>query len=232
MMVRFLFFFLVASQITYAKGDFFADADAFFRAHVKDGMVAYDAIQKDQSLLNTLVQKIAVFDLKQSDLATKKAFMINTYNLLAIKGIVDEYPVKSPFDVKDFFDAKRYTVAGEKMSLNMLEKERLYPMFQDPRLHFVLVCAAMSCPKLADHAYDPDTLEAQIESQTKGVLNDPDFVRVKGNKTQVSEIFNWYSNDFKTKASSTVEYINMFRSTPLPSKKTSYYTYDWSLNEQ
>ncbi|MEM6524507.1 MAG: DUF547 domain-containing protein [Bacteroidota bacterium] len=231
-MKKLIFFLLAIAQISQANADFFADADTFFRTHVKEGMVAYEEIKKDQSLLNSLVEKIAAFNLKQANVAAQKAFMINAYNILAIKGIVDEYPVKSPFDVKDFFDAGRYTVAGEKMSLNTLEKEKLYPMAKDPRLHFVLVCAAVSCPKLADWAYNPDNLESQIESKTKEVLNDPDFVRVKGNKVQVSEIFNWYSSDFKTKASSTVEYINIFRDTPLPSKKTSYYTYDWSLNKQ
>ncbi|MEM6360478.1 MAG: DUF547 domain-containing protein [Bacteroidota bacterium] len=229
-MKTFIFILLLISGKVFGQGDFFQNADAFFSAHVKNGNVAYAAIKAEPAQLNNLVYAIASFDIKSADKKTKKAFMINAYNLLAIKGIVDSYPVKSPFDVKDFFDAKRYTVSGEKMSLNILEKEKLYPMTQDPRLHFVLVCAAVSCPKLADFAYVPGKLESQIESKTKEVLNDNQFIRIKGNKAQVSEIFNWYANDFKLGGQSVTEFINQYRVDPLPSKKVGFYTYDWSLN--
>lgn len=231
-MKKILLFLLIVSGSVSAQHNFFTDADVFFRSHVKDGLVAYGAIKSDQSALNSLMDQIAAFDLSQQDVQTTKAFMINAYNILAIKGIVDQYPVKSPFDVKDFFDAKHYTVGGEKMSLNILEKERLYPMTNDPRLHFVLVCAAVSCPKLADFAYVPEKLDDQIETKTKDVLNDPEFIRVKGSKVQVSEIFNWYANDFKTSGKNVSDYINGYRNKVLPSKKVGFYTYDWSLNKQ
>ncbi|MEM1407340.1 MAG: DUF547 domain-containing protein [Bacteroidota bacterium] len=229
-MKRLVFLLLLISGNGFAQVDFFQSANAFFSINVKNGNVAYASIKAEPEQLNSLVNAIASFNLKNSGTKTKKAFMINAYNLLAIKGIVDNYPVKSPFDVKDFFDAKRYTVAGEKMSLNILEKEKLYPMSKDPRLHFVLVCAAVSCPKLADFAYVPAKLESQIESKTKEVLNDDEFIRIKGNKAQVSEIFNWYANDFKSEGQSVAEFINLYRTYPLPSKKVGFYTYDWSLN--
>ncbi|MEM9391359.1 MAG: DUF547 domain-containing protein [Bacteroidota bacterium] len=229
-MKRLVFLLLLISGNGFAQVDFFQSANAFFSINVKNGNVAYASIKAKPEQLNNLVNAIASFDLKSADAKTNKAFMINAYNLLAIKGIVDNYPVKSPFDVKDFFDAKRYTVAGEKMSLNILEKEKLYPMSKDPRLHFVLVCAAVSCPKLADFAYVPAKLESQIESKTKEVLNDDEFIRIRGNKAQVSEIFNWYANDFKSEGQSVAEFINLYRTDPLPSKKVGFYTYDWSLN--
>ncbi|MEM9857688.1 MAG: DUF547 domain-containing protein [Bacteroidota bacterium] len=230
-MKKAFYFLIIVSSSAAAQNSFFDQANNFFSTYVKEGAVDYDAITQDRSKLDALVNKIASYDLTGADKITKKAFMINAYNILAVKGIVDHYPVKSPFDIKDFFDAKHFTVAGEKMSLNILEKERLYPMTQDPRLHFVLVCAAVSCPKLADFAYVPSTLDRQLEQKTKQVLNDDEFIRVSGKKVKVSELFNWYANDFKSSGKSIIDYINYYRDTPLPSNKYGYYTYDWSLNK-
>lgn len=212
--------------------DFFTSANQFFSKYVKSGQVNYSDIKSNGSDLNNLISQIASYDLKSADFATQKAFMINAYNVLAIKGIVEKYPVKGPMSVNQFFDKKAYTVAGEKMSLNSLEKGKLYPLAKDPRLHFVLVCAAVSCPKLASFAYTPDKLEQQLESQTKLALNDSQFIRKNKGKLQISEIFNWYAGDFTKTSKSVLEYINGYLNEKVAANtKTSFYTYDWSLND-
>ena len=226
-------FALTAFISTVNAADFFTSADQFFAKYVKNGKVDYSGVKSNGSDLQNLVSQIASFDLKSADANTKKAFMINAYNVLAIKGIVDKYPVKGPMNINNFFDNKAYTVAGEKMSLNGLEKGKLYPLAKDPRLHFVLVCAAESCPKLASFAFTPGKLEQQLESQTKKALNDPQFIRKNKNKLQVSEIFNWYQGDFKKSSKSVLEYINGYLDEKVPANtKVSFYTYDWSLNDQ
>lgn len=212
--------------------DFFSNANQFFAKYVKEGQVNYSGIKSNASDLNSLISEIASFDLKSANANTQKAFMINAYNILAIKGIIDKYPVKGPMNVNKFFDNKAYTVAGEKMSLNGLEKGKLYPLAKDPRLHFVLVCAAVSCPKLASFAFTPNKLEQQLESQTKKALNDSGFIRKNKNKLQISEIFNWYKADFTKSGKSVLEYINGYLNEKVASNtKVSYYTYNWDLND-
>lgn len=225
---------LIACGLKVEAADFFTMADQFFSKYVKDGRVAYARIKANQEKeLEILINEIASFDLDGADENTARAFMINTYNILAIKGIVDKYPVKSPMSISNFFDKKAYMVAGTKMSLNQLEKGKLYPRAKDPRLHFVLVCAAQSCPKLASFAYVPEKLDQQIDAVTRQTLNDPEFIKVKGNKLEVSEIFNWYKGDF-TKASKSIRsYINQYLETKVDDKtKVGFYTYNWSLNDQ
>ena len=224
----------VLGETKAEAADFFTLADQFFSKYVKNGNVAYADIQANQDKeLAVLLEKIASFDLNGTNENTAKAFMINTYNILAIKGIIDKYPVKSPMKINNFFDKKGYMVAGEKMSLNQLEKERLYPRTKDPRLHFVLVCAARSCPKLASFAYVPEKLDQQIEKVTRQTLNDPEFIRVKGNRLEVSEIFSWYKKDFTNVSKSILNYINQYLETRMDNKtKIGFYTYDWSLNDQ
>lgn len=224
---------LILGSVEGYSADFFAAANGFFAKYVKEGQVAYASLHENPASLEELVKTIAAFDLKSADDGTKKAFMINAYNILAIKGIIDHYPAKSPLKINNFFDAKVYTVAGEKLSLNQLEKERLYPFANDPRLHFVLVCAAVSCPKLASFAYTPKDVEEQVEEQTKATLNDGEFIKVKGSKVELSEIFRWYEKDFKKDGKSVLAFINTYREEKFPVKtRVGYYTYNWNLNTQ
>ena len=96
---------------------FFKDTDAFFKTYVKNGKVDYKSIKKDTAELDhllSLAEDIKV-DVKKENYY--KAFWINSYNLLTIKGIIDHYPIKSPLDVKGFFDTVKYSIADESPSL-------------------------------------------------------------------------------------------------------------------
>lgn len=140
--------------------------------------------------------------------------------------------MKSPLDVPGFFDKKTYTVSGEAITLNTLENEWLRGVFpKEARFHFVLVCAGIGCPPLIDNAYTPDALEDQLQRQTQKALNDPSFIRVKKNKIGVSQLFDWYKEDF-LQYGSIPEFINRYRNEQLPEKgKVVFYPYDWRLND-
>ncbi len=210
---------------------FFEKADKFFKTVVKNGLVDYKSVKANPSTLKSLIGQIESFPIGQASVAKKKAFYINAYNLLVINSIIEEYPTKSPMNIKGFFDGIKHKVASESLTLNQLEKERLLKVTKDARLHFVLVCAAVSCPKIANFAYTPEKVESQIAARTKIALNDAGFIKVSGNKVQISEIFKWYAGDFKSDAGSITAYLNKYRSSKLPSgSKIGYYTYDWSLN--
>lgn len=211
---------------------FYHKANDFFKNYVDEGLVDYEKIKNRKSDLEDLKTIISKTDLDGLIGDEKSAFLINTYNILVIDGIVRKYPTKSPLKINGFFDAKIFNVGGEELSLNQVEKEILFKHKPDARLHFVLVCAAVSCPKLASFAYLPKMLEEQLESQTRLVLNDREFIRQDKDKVLFSEIFNWYSNDFRKAAGSSLKYVNKYRTTPFdPKSKTGFYTYDWTLND-
>jgi Protein of unknown function, DUF547 len=234
--MRHSLFLAVLVVVVSTKGlsnDFFSQADTFLKVHVNNGRVAYADIKAKPQQLDALVSQIMSFELVKMNKTTKVAFMINAYNILAIKGIIDEYPVKSPMSINNFFDKQIYNVGGKIMSLNQLEKEELYPLAEDPRLHFVLVCAAISCPKLANFAYVPSKLGEQIEATTRKNLNDPDFIKVDKNKFRLSEIFNWYSADFNSKEQNVIDFINRYREIKMDTKMgVRFYSYNWDLNDQ
>ena len=227
---------LLAGMATQAQSlnAFLDEADAFFKAQVVSGKVNYKGLSQNKAALKSLVKQIAKMNVNALSANERKAFYINAYNISVINGIIENYPAQSPLKIEGFFDGLKHRVGGRNMTLNDLEKKELLKATGDEKLHFVLVCAAVSCPPLASFAYRPEKLEAQILERTRLALNHSEFIRVNHKKKVValSEIFKWYAGDFAEKAASLIEYLNQFRTEAIPTDyKTDYYPYDWTLND-
>ena len=212
---------------------FFSKADEFFKSSVKNGLVNYKSIKKSPEKLDELLKISNTIDFSKLTENEQKALWINLYNLTTIKSVVAHYPIKSPLDVQGFFDVKKHKVGGAFLTLNDIENKKIRAVYNDPRIHFVLVCAGLGCPPIIASAYFPDTLDKQLDTQTTLALNHSEFIRVdhKKKKVAVSEIFKWYMNDFGDSAKDILSFINSYRTEKVPNKyKFSYYTYNWKLN--
>ena len=228
-----LIIFLFISSSAFAQpltGDFFKLADDFFKSTITNNAVKYrEAKNNDQ--LDQLIQLIGSTDLSNATKNEKKAFYINAYNLLVINSVAQSFPINSVNEIPGFFDRKKHAVVGESITLNKLEKERLIKATQDPRLHFVLVCGAVDCPPIVNFAYTPEKLEQQMETQTAKALNNPAFIKVTGEATSLSKIFQWYVQDFGGNQKSIISFINKYRKQIIEdSDKIKYYEYNWQLN--
>lgn len=215
--------------------DFNEQADMLLNERVVNGKVNYRALADNPQPLNSLYQQIGEVSLAGASDNEKKAFYINAYNIITIYQIVQHYPVSSPMDIEGFFDKKEHQVAGKSLTLNELEKGVLFKNYPDPRLHFVLVCAAESCPPLPSNAFRAESLVNELQSKTRQALNNPDFIKVDQAKKQVrlSKIFEWYRADFTENYASLLAYVNQYRDEKIPSDyKVSFYEYDWALNEK
>lgn len=214
---------------------FFKQADTFLKKYVKDGRVAYKGINSNFSGIESLYKTINTADLSSVSDAEKKAFYINAYNLIVIYQVSKYYPLKSALDQSGFFDKVKHTVAGESMTLNALEIKKLILTYKDPRIHFALACAAVSCPPLASFSYDPQQLDQQLQERTILALNDPEWLQLRTdqNKVYLSKIFDWYKKDFTMNGeTSVINFINKYRTKKIPGTfKVDYYEYNWSLNE-
>lgn len=224
------FFAMGFSQGTSA---FFSKADTFFKTYVKNGKVAYSDIKANPTSLNELIDLAKGIEISKNDAKTYQAFWINGYNLSVIKGIVENYPINSPLDKAGFFDKTTYDIGGKQITLNDIENKLLRANFpKEARFHFVLVCAGLGCPPIISNAYTPEKLDAQLQKQTELSLNNPNFIRVKGKKVNLSQIFEWYNGDFTQGGKSLIEFVNLYRTEKLDTKaKVGYYPYDWALNE-
>lgn len=202
----------------------------------KDGKVNYAGIQRNPELLNALLSDIADFNVKKADMADQYAFYLNAYNVLVIGEIVRNYPLTSVQSMPGFFNRTRLRVGGELLTLDQVETDKLRKIYDDPRLHFALVCGTNSCPRLNRTAYVGKNLFAQLNNQARFALLDPAYVQVDDatKVVRLPEIFQWYEGDFSASGKAGVLYVNQFRKeNRVPTwYAVEYYSYNWLLNDQ
>ncbi|MBA3986920.1 MAG: DUF547 domain-containing protein [Flavobacteriales bacterium] len=232
--IALLITFLFLHTVNYSQDktvQFFDEADALFGKYVSNGKVDYAAIKKNPDLVNSLLAKAKEIRVDKSNAKTYQAFWINAYNIATIKGVVNNYPLKSPLDVDGFFDKTTYDIGGKAITLNDIENKMLRAAFHEPRFHFVLVCAALSCPPIINKAYRPETLEKQLQDQTVKALNNPEFIKLKEKEVLFTKIMDWYNEDFTKNGQTLIQFTNKYRKDKISEDcKEGFYEYDWRLN--
>lgn len=137
-------------------------------------------------------------------------------------------------------------VGGQERTLNEIEHEIIRPQFvgtesyDEPRIHFALVCAAMSCPKLRGEAYTGQKLQAQLADQADTFLHDrsKNAIPAEGGAIQVSKIFDWFQGDFGGSPEAVQQFIAPYfdgdtaRQLANGAFTVEYTDYDWTLNDQ
>ncbi len=233
-------FLLLAINIFAQKVPSHQLLDKLLKKHVNAaGLVNYKGFQNDKSEFNAYLKTLSDNAPQKSwSENDQKAFWINAYNAYTISLILQNYPVKSIKDIggkiykiNTAWDIKFINIGREKYDLNNIE-HKILRKFNDPRIHFAIVCASISCAKLRREAYTGSQLEAQLDDQGKDFLNDKAKNKIRADKAELSKYFTWYSGDF-TKNGNLVDFINRYSQTKINSNtKISYLDYNWSLNEQ
>lgn len=172
--------------------------------------------------------------------ADRFAFWINAYNLLAIRTVVDHYPVSGIRDVGSFlfpvWKREAGKVAGRPVSLDHVEHAVLRPRFRDPRVHFAIVCASVSCPDLRAEAYDGARLDEQLDDAVRRFVANPAKGVAVGGTVRVSSIFRWFADDFGPAGvvaflKARMEPAAASRLAGLRDGDLDWIDYDWSLND-
>lgn len=162
------------------------------------------------------------------------AYWVNAYNVLTVDLIIRNYPVKSIMNLAGgkVWDQKLpYKFNGKTLSLSEIEKEKLLTDLFDARIHFVINCASISCPKLLNTAFTAANIDALMESATKSYINNPSQNKIGSDNASLSMIFNWYKSDFVKASGSLEKFINKYSGTKINSNtKIDYLDYNWNLN--
>lgn len=216
--------------------------DKLLKKHVNDkGFVNYTAFKKDYEELKKYLSLISnnAPNEKTWSRDEQLAYWINAYNAFTVQLILDYYPigsikdigakVKIPF-VNTPWDIKFITIAGKKYDLNNIEHGIIRKNFDDPRIHFALVCAAKSCPPLRNEAYTAQNLNKQLDQQGEVFFNDKSKNNISKEKADLSKILTWYSGDF-TKSKPLIEWVNKYSTTKIDKNTAlTYMDYNWDLN--
>mgnify|MGYP001264470643 CR=1 FL=1 len=213
--------------------------DELLAAHVRDGAVDYPAIQSDERLRAYLSQLDQVDPKAFMTRNQQLAFWINAYNAFAIKGILDGYSPMTYWGRYRYFIGKGYRIGGETINLYDLERQVLIKQFHEPLMHFAIVCASRSCPKLQPWIYEPNQLDIQLDRVARAFINDPTLNRFDSiNKVaSLSMIFKWFDDDFSEAAGSVLTYVARYVNDPelvqdlmQSDYRIEYLEYDWNLN--
>ncbi|MGR8947728.1 MAG: DUF547 domain-containing protein [Gammaproteobacteria bacterium] len=167
------------------------------------------------------------------------AYHINTYNVLAMHGVIEEgipEAFNSFFKRAGFFRFRKVTLDGETTNLYDYEN-KVIRKFNEPRIHFALNCMVKDCPRLPQTAFRPETLEAQLEDAAREFFSkDVHFFRnEKKSEVWVSEILDFYTEDFAKsgKRNDLIPYLNRYVAPPVPGDwRVKFIDYDWTVNQQ
>lgn len=218
--------------------------DALLKKYVDDqGMVNYRGFRQDSVALNAYLKTLS--DNLPADQWTsddRLAYWINAYNAFTIQRVIRAYPLKSIKDlggdknlVNTVWDQRFIRLGDDSYTLNDIEQRIIRKRFDDNRIHFALVCAAMSCPRLRNEAFVASRLNQQLDDQGRGFVNNPQKNQLTPpDAPKVSAIFSFYPDDFKKNGSTSVQdVINRYATQKIkPDAPLGYLTYDWALNEQ
>jgi len=222
---------------------------ALLERYVRGGVVDYRTWKHDgPAPLGAYLASLAVVTPECFGAFTPEqqmAFLIDAYNASTVQLVLEHYPIASIRKIgflpgtafRDRFIVLPAVVEGE-LSLDDIEHERLRKKYDDPRIHFALVCAARSCPPLRSEAYRGSALAAQLDDQGRTFLGDPTknrFAAASGTLL-LSRIFDWFAADFVKAKGSVAAFVAPYLPEPAaraaagPAPKIEFLDYDWSLN--
>ncbi|MEM6552609.1 MAG: DUF547 domain-containing protein, partial [Planctomycetota bacterium] len=214
-----------------------AGYDALLRAHVDPhGYVDYAALAKNPTPLDAYIAYLANHTKTFGDPSLsddhKLATLINAYNAFTLRLILDHYNGGQLQSIMDIaagkpWDLRRWNLLGQTITLNQLEHEIIRKQFNEPRIHWAVNCAALSCPPLRNSAYLADQLDQQLAEQEAYVFNftHPRFAQRSGNGAAVTKLLDWYATDWPDAQAHARTRLGLPATAPI-----TFLDYDWRLN--
>lgn len=222
-----------------------------------EGRCGYRKLKKDSAALKRFTATVAVVGPDSTPKlfpspAHKFAYYIDAYNSLAMLNALERTPnIRSLKGIRtDFFYRTSIRVDDDKTDLYTFENDVIRPAVRSHyvgngqggklgRIHFALNCASASCPKLPNEVFRPETLEAQLDRETRRFVTASRNVSVDHTRKVVSlsKIFDWYKDDFTDnngEAINPIVWINAYRPPDGqldPSYRAEFFDYDWTLND-
>jgi hypothetical protein len=227
--------------------------------------VDYAKLRENRAGLDRYLQALADTDRAALDAAPEAeqlAFWINAYNACMLRIVIDNYPIErgrvglfqrariavagyppnSVWQIADVFSGKHCPVAGAERSQDEIEHEIIRPTFDEPRIHFAVNCAAVSCPVLWPEAYVAERLDAQLERAVRALVSSPAHFRLvpaSGGTPatlRLNKVLDWYQDDFGGTEGLRAFFLPYLEGRTLetvrdPATPIAFFDYDWTLND-
>lgn len=206
----------VSTVITYDQPEpfdhMYSQYENLLRAYVVGTKVNYTSLKYNRTQLDAVVDSfggISAAELKDWSTEKQIAYWINAYNVFTLQAIVDNYPIQSSWlnwfkfiprnsikQISGVWNELKWLAAGSEITLDEIEHDKLRKIYKEPRIHFAINCASISCPPLNRKPYVAERLNQQLSNAVKLFLASELGLRIEGTRLQVSSIFDWYGEDF------------------------------------
>lgn len=241
--------------------------DRVLNAHVDGrGRVDYAALKTASGGLEQYYQLIASYSPDSHpalfpDRDHQLAYWINAYNAAAMKIVVDYYPVRGITDIGPaaplfflpdkwgFFILHRPQFGKVNTSLYYLENSVIRKRFLEPRIHFALNCASISCPRLPRYAFTGPLLQQQLEHEARRFFAEESNLKIdhQASVVYLSSIMDWYKDDFiawlekhyPDRRASLLGYVALYVDDQTAGElakagdyDVEFVPYDWALNDR
>ena len=218
--------------------------DRLLAEGTEEGLVDYDHMAQNRSDLDAYLERVANANLASLDPDHLMALLMNAYNAITVRAILDHRPVDSIRDIDGVWKETTHTGGGLELTLDEIEHNVLRPFWKDPRIHFAVNCASLSCAPLPPWAFTGDGLDDQLDRRTEDFLSSPENVEIAGDALRVSKYFEWYGGDFteegwEPRADTIPQFIADYTRPEVESFIDQHggdvplelMDYDWSLND-
>ena len=227
--------------------------DQLLQTYVKPGAdglnrVDYAALKASGlPALRSYIRTLEQVDPASLDRNEQFAFLANLYNAKTLEIAASHYPVKSIRDISlggglvaalsgGPWKAKVVKIQGVELSLDDIEHGILRPVFKDPRVHYAVNCASISCPNLRTEAFIGAKLNQQLDSAARDYVNSPRGVRFENGRPVISSIYVWFEDDFGGTDQGVLDHLRRYAAPPLERrlagvKSIGKDAYDWGLND-
>ncbi len=212
-----------------------------------DGRVNYALWKHSVNDIQALDQYLS--SLSQADPKAKSsrdaaiAFWINAYNAVTVRGILTHYPTSSirnhtaKFLGYNIWHDLLLHVGDQSYSLDTIE-HKILRSTGERRIHFAIVCASVSCPRLLNEAYVASRLDEQLSINSRDFFSRPQNFSLSEHTANVSSILKWFAEDFGATPQAGLAAVSQY----LPPAgqalvasgdfQVSFLPYDWGLNER
>ena len=222
-----------------------APLDRLLAEHVEaGGWVDYAGLAKDRAALAAYTDRLADAAVGELPRDARLATLINAYNAFTLELILEHYDGGELDSIKDIpaakrWKAKRWRIGGERWSLDGIEHRWIREAFDEPRIHFALVCAAVGCPPLRREAYRAERLDQQLAEQARYCHAHPRWLRYEpgADTVALTRLYKWYGGDFRAAAGGVLAFAARYdralrrrleRGGP---PEIRWLPYDWGLND-
>lgn len=221
----------------------------FLSGAVTEKGVDYAVLATRRPALDGYLAQVKAADPTSWTDAQKLALYVNAYNAYTLATILDSGPPASiqDLDAGKVWDTRRFTVAGQELTLNQIEHEHARKL-ADGRVHSVLNCASKGCPPLPPTPLTATNQATQLDEGVKRWARTNAFT-LTGTDLKLSMVFDWYGDDFTKEnhgdlakvdgeAENAVWFLSRFTDDATKQKLLSgtltvgWQPYDWTLNRK